>query len=191
MCKSGEARNTSHQTNRLDDEAVREMRGRFALPIADDHLADIPFFKPADYTPEMQYLHERRQALGGYLPQRRMQADETLPIPELSAFKAILDPTAEGREISTTQAYVRFLSVLLRDENLGKRVVPILVDESRTFGMEGLFRQIGIYNPQGQKYTPVDKDQVMYYKETADGQLLQEGINEAGGLRYWIEAAAY
>jgi pyruvate dehydrogenase E1 component len=137
----------------------------------------------------MQYLHERRKALGGYLPHRRVKADETLPVPDLSAFQAVLDPTAEGREISTTQAYVRFLTALLRDKALGPRVVPILVDEARTFGMEGLFRQIGIYNPEGQKYTPVDKDQVMYYREAKDGQILQEGINEAGGMCSWIAAA--
>ena len=132
MGKSGEARNTAHQTKKLDDEAVREMRDRFNLPIADEHLPDIPFFKPADDAPEMKYLHERRAALGGYLPQRRQQADEKLPVPELAAFKAVLDPTAEGREISTTQAYVRIISILLRDANLGQRLVPILVDESRT-----------------------------------------------------------
>jgi pyruvate dehydrogenase E1 component len=189
MGKSGEARNTAHQTKKLDDEAVREMRDRFSLPIADEKLPEVPFFKPADDAPEMKYLHERRAALGGYLPQRRPQADEKLPVPELSAFKAVLDPTAEGREISTTQAYVRFLSVLLRDKELGPRVVPILVDESRTFGMEGLFRQIGIYNHQGQLYEPVDKDQVSYYREDKAGQILQEGINEAGAMASWIAAA--
>ena len=189
MGKSGEARNTAHQTKKLDDEAVREMRDRFNLPIADEHLADIPFFKPADDSPEMKYLHERRAALGGYLPQRRMQADEKLPVPELAAFKAVLDPTAEGREISTTQAYVRMISILLRDANLGQRLVPILVDESRTFGMEGLFRQIGIYNREGQLYEPVDKDQVSYYREDKTGQILQEGINEAGAMASWIAAA--
>ncbi len=189
MGKSGEARNTAHQTKKLDDEAVREMRDRFALPIADEHLPDVPFYKPADDAPEIKYLHERRKALGGYLPQRRTQADEKLPVPELATFKAILDPTAEGREISTTQAYVRFLTILLRDANLGKRVVPILVDESRTFGMEGLFRQIGIYNPDGQLYEPVDKDQVSYYREDKAGQILQEGINEAGAMASWIAAA--
>lgn len=189
MGKSGEARNTAHQTKKLDDEAVREMRDRFSLPIPDDQLADVPFYKPDDDAPEIKYLHERRKALGGYLPQRRMQADEKLPVPELSTFKAILDPTAEGREISTTQAYVRFLTILLRDANLGKRVVPILVDESRTFGMEGLFRQIGIYNPDGQLYEPVDKDQVSYYREDKAGQILQEGINEAGAMASWIAAA--
>jgi pyruvate dehydrogenase E1 component len=189
MGKSGEARNTAHQTKKLDDEAIREMRDRFSLPIPDDQLADIPFFKPADDAPEMVYLHERRKALGGYLPQRRTQSDEVLTVPPLETFKAVLDPTAEGREISTTQAFVRVISTLLRDESLGKRVVPILVDESRTFGMEGLFRQIGIYNPKGQLYEPVDKDQVMYYREDKAGQILQEGINEAGGMSSWLAAA--
>ncbi|HEX7645936.1 MAG TPA: pyruvate dehydrogenase (acetyl-transferring), homodimeric type [Noviherbaspirillum sp.] len=189
MGKSGEARNTAHQTKKLDDAAVREMRDRFNIPIPDDKLAEIPFFKPSDETPEMQYLHERRKALGGYLPQRRVQADEKLPVPDISAFQAVLDPTAEGREISTTQAYVRIITALLRDPNLGKRVVPILVDEARTFGMEGLFRQIGIFNQQGQLYEPVDRDQVMYYREDKAGQILQEGINEAGGMSSWIAAA--
>ena len=189
MGKSGEARNTAHQTKKLDDEAIREMRDRFAIPIPDDQLKDIPFFKPSDDSPEMQYLHERRKALGGYLPQRREKAEETLPVPELAAFKNVLDATAEGREISTTQAFVRIISTLLRDEALGQRIVPILVDESRTFGMEGLFRQIGIFNQQGQLYEPVDKDQVMYYREDKAGQILQEGINEAGGMSSWIAAA--
>ncbi|NML61300.1 pyruvate dehydrogenase (acetyl-transferring), homodimeric type [Massilia sp. RP-1-19] len=189
MGKSGEARNTAHQTKKLDDEAIREMRDRFAIPIPDDQLKDIPFFKPAEDSPEMQYLHARRKALGGYLPQRREKAEEVLPVPELSAFKNVLDATAEGREISTTQAFVRIISTLLRDENLGQRIVPILVDESRTFGMEGLFRQIGIFNQQGQLYEPVDKDQVMYYREDKAGQILQEGINEAGGMSSWIAAA--
>ena len=189
MGKSGEARNTAHQTKKLDDDAIREMRDRFAIPIPDDQLVHVPFFKPSDDAPEMQYLHERRAALGGYLPQRRAQADETIPVPPLSAFKAVLDPTAEGREISTTQAYVRIISILLRDPVLGPRVVPILVDEARTFGMEGLFRQIGIFNQQGQLYEPVDKDQVSYYREDKAGQILQEGINEAGAMSSWIAAA--
>ena len=189
MGKSGEARNTAHQTKKLDDEAIREMRDRFAIPIPDDKLADIPFFKPSDDAPEMKYLHERRQALGGYLPARRQQADEKLVVPPLSTFKAVTDPTAAGREISTTQAYVRTITALLKDASLGQRIVPILVDESRTFGMEGLFRQIGIFNQQGQLYEPVDKDQVMYYREDKAGQILQEGINEAGGMSSWIAAA--
>ncbi|MES2070510.1 MAG: pyruvate dehydrogenase (acetyl-transferring), homodimeric type [Pseudomonadota bacterium] len=187
--KSGEARNTAHNTKKLDDEAIKAMRDRFQLPIPDDKLAEIPFFKPADDTPEMQYLHERRKALGGYLPQRRQKADEALVVPELSAFQAMLEPTAEGREISTTASYVRILTTLLRDASLGPRVVPIMVDESRTFGMEGLFRQIGIFSQVGQLYEPVDKDQVMYYREDKAGQILQEGINEAGGMSSWIAAA--
>ncbi len=189
MGKSGEARNTAHQTKKLDDEAIREMRDRYGIPIPDDQLAEVPFFKPAEDTPEIKYLHERRQALGGYLPQRRTKADESLPVPPLSAFQSVLDPTAEGREISTTQAYVRVLTVLLRDASLNQRVVPILVDETRTFGMEGFFRQIGIFNQQGQLYEPVDKDQVSYYREDKKGQILQEGINEAGGMCSWIAAA--
>ena len=189
MGKSGEARNTAHQVKKLTDDDIRAFRDRFNIPIPDDKIPEVPFYKPDDSTPEMRYLHERRQALGGYLPKRRTKADEQLPVPELGTFQAILEPTAEGREISTTQAYVRFLTQLLRDKTLGPRVVPILVDEARTFGMEGLFRQIGIYNPEGQKYTPVDKDQVMYYKEDKAGQILQEGINEAGGLASWIAAA--
>ncbi|HWP20980.1 MAG TPA: pyruvate dehydrogenase (acetyl-transferring), homodimeric type [Burkholderiaceae bacterium] len=191
MGKSGEGKNTAHQTKKLTDDDIRAFRDRFNIPIPDEQLKDgnIPFYKPADDTPEMKYLQERRKALGGYLPKRRPKADEHLPVPDLSAFQAVLEPTAEGREISTTQAYVRFLTALLRDKTLGPRVVPILVDEARTFGMEGLFRQIGIYNPEGQKYTPVDKDQVMYYREDKAGQILQEGINEAGGMCSWIAAA--
>lgn len=189
MGKIGEGKNTAHQTKKLVDEDVRAFRDRFNIPIPDDKLADIPFYKPADDTPEMQYLHARRKALGGYLPKRRAKADEQLPVPDLSVFQAVMEPTAEGREISTTQAYVRCLNALLRDKTLGPRTVPILVDEARTFGMEGLFRQIGIYNPAGQLYTPVDKDQVMYYKEDKAGQILQEGINEAGGMSSWIAAA--
>ena len=189
MGKAGEGKNTVHQTKKLSDEDIKYIRDRFNIPIPDSQLADIPYYKPADDTPEMQYLQERRKALGGYLPKRRVKADEHFTVPAIETFKAILEPTAEGREISTTQAYVRFVTQLLRDQALGPRVVPILVDEARTFGMEGLFRQIGIYNPKGQLYTPVDRDQVMYYKEAKDGQILQEGINEAGGMASWIAAA--
>ena len=189
MGKVGEGKNTVHQTKKLTDEDIKAFRDRFNIPVSDSDLPNLPFYKPADDTPEMQYLHQRRKALGGYLPHRRTLSDEKFTVPQLETFKAILDPTAEGREISTTQAYVRFLTQLLRDQNLGPRVVPILVDEARTFGMEGLFRQVGIYNPEGQLYTPVDKDQVMYYKEDKAGQILQEGINEAGGMSSWIAAA--
>ena len=189
MGKAGEAKNTVHQTKKLADEDIKYIRDRFNIPISDSELESLPYYKPADDTPEMQYLHERRKALGGYLPKRRTHSDESFTVPPLETFKAILEPTAEGREISTTQAYVRFLTQLLRDKALGPRVVPILVDEARTFGMEGLFRQIGIYNPKGQLYTPVDREQVMYYREDKAGQILQEGINEAGGMCSWIAAA--
>lgn len=190
MGKSGEGKNTAHQTKKLTNDDIKSFRDRFNIPVSDAQIdGDLPFYRPADDTPEMKYLHERRKALGGYLPHRRTKADEKLTVPPLDTFKAVLEPTAEGREISTTQAYVRFLTQLLRDKDIGPRSVPILVDEARTFGMEGLFRQIGIYNPEGQKYTPVDKDQVMYYRESTDGQILQEGINEAGGMGSWIAAA--
>ena len=189
MGKIGEGKNNVHQTKKLSDEDIKAFRDRFNIPIPDSQLAELPFYKPADDTPEMRYLHERRKALGGYLPHRRTKADESFTVPALETFKSVMEATPEGREISTTQAYVRFLTQLLRDQALGPRVVPILVDEARTFGMEGLFRQIGIYNPDGQQYTPVDKDQVMYYKEDKKGQILQEGINEAGGMSSWIAAA--
>jgi pyruvate dehydrogenase E1 component len=189
MGKAGEGRNIAHQAKKLGDDDIRTFRDRFNIPIPDEQLADIPFYKPADNTPEMEYLHARRKALGGYLPSRRAKADEQLHVPPLETFKSVTDATAEGREISTTQAYVRFITTLLRDKEVGPRVVPILVDEARTFGMEGLFRQIGIYNHEGQKYTPQDREQVSYYKESEQGQILQEGINEAGGMASWIAAA--
>ena len=189
MGQVGQAKNPTHQQKKLDMASVREFRDRFNIPVSDDKLEDLPYFRPAADSPEMKYLHERRQALGGYLPHRRPKADEQLNVPGLDIFKPVLEPTAEGREISTTQAFVRILNQILRDKQLGPRVVPILADESRTFGMEGLFRQIGIYAPEGQKYVPVDKDQVMYYRETENGQLLQEGINEAGAFSSWIAAS--
>ncbi|WP_137176053.1 pyruvate dehydrogenase (acetyl-transferring), homodimeric type [Massilia sp. HP4] len=189
MGKHGEARNNVHQTKKLDEDAVRLLRDNLGIPIPDEQLAALPFYKPDDSAPEMQYLHARRQALGGYLPQRRERADEVLPVPALDAYAAVLGATPEGRAISSTTTFVRSLNVLLRDAALSERIVPILVDESRTFGMEGLFRQIGIYNPQGQLYEPADRDQVMYYREDKRGQVLQEGINEAGGMASWIAAA--
>jgi pyruvate dehydrogenase E1 component len=189
MGKIGEAKNPAHQVKKLDTEAVREFRDRFAIPIPDEHVDEVPFYKPADNSPEMKYLHERRQALGGYLPQRRRASSEKLAVPPLETFSAILEPTAEGREISTTQAFVRFLTQLVRDKSVGPRVVPIVPDEARTFGMEGMFRQLGIFSQQGQLYEPVDRDQVMYYREDKAGQILEEGINEAGAMADWIAAA--
>jgi len=189
MGRVGEAKNPTHQLKKLDAAAIREFRDRFNIPVPDDQLDELPFYRPADDAPEMRYMHERRRELGGYLPQRRRRADEVLQVPQLDAFKAVLEPTAEGREISTTQAFVRVLTALTRDASIGQRVVPIVPDEARTFGMEGMFRQLGIYAPEGQKYTPVDKDQVMYYREDKSGQILEEGINEAGAFCSWIAAA--
>ena len=189
MGKVGEGKNPTHQLKKLDDAAIREFRDRFAIPVPDDKLEGVPFFRPADDSAEMKYLLERRRELGGFLPQRRRNADEKIGAPGLDAFQAVLDPTSEGREISTTQAFVRSLTQLVRDKNMGPRVVPIIPDEARTFGMEGMFRQLGIYSSQGQLYEPVDKDQVMYYREDKKGQILEEGINEAGAMSSWIAAA--
>ncbi len=189
MGRVGEAKNPTHQLKKLDTAAIREFRDRFNIPIPDDKLDELPFYKPSEDAPEMRYMHERRQALGGYLPQRRRVSSEKFDVPPLDALKAVLEPTAEGREISTTQAFVRVLTALIRDKSIGQRVVPIVPDEARTFGMEGMFRQLGIYAPEGQKYTPVDKDQVMYYREDKAGQILEEGINEAGAFSSWIAAA--
>lgn len=189
MGRIAEARNPAHQQKKLDDESVRWFRDRFNIPVSDDQLKDLPYMKLAEDSPEMKYLREQREKLGGYYPARRVNAEEKLKVPDLAFFESMLAPTQEGREISTTQAFVRFLNQLLRDKTLKDRVVPILSDESRTFGMEGLFRQIGIYSPEGQKYEPVDKGQVMYYREASNGQLLQEGINEAGAFASWIAAA--
>ncbi len=188
MGESGEAQNITHQQKKMGTTSLRAFRDRFKLPIKDEDLDSLPYLKFAEDSPELKYMREHRQALGGYLPARRRKV-EPLPVPPLSAFDAQLKASGEGREFSTTMAFVRILSTLLRDKILGKRMVPIVVDESRTFGMEGLFRQIGIWNQEGQKYVPQDADQLMFYKETKDGQILQEGINEAGAMADWIAAA--
>jgi len=186
--KQGQAKNPTHQLKKLDLDAIREFRDRFNIPVPDEKLAELPFCVPPPDAPEMRYLHERRKALGGYLPQRRRKADATPPVPPLSAFDALLKGSGEGREISTTMAFVRILTALVRDKEFGKYVVPIVPDEARTFGMEGMFRQLGIYSSEGQKYVPVDRDQVMYYREDKAGQILEEGINEAGSMSSWIAA---
>ena len=187
MGHSGEGLNIAHQAKKMDLESLKQMRDRFGIPVKDEDLASYPYFKPAADSPEIKYMRERREALGGYLPQRRMKS-VSLPTPEMSAFDAQLKGTGE-REISTTMAFVRILNTLVKDKNIGRNVVPIVPDESRTFGMEGMFRQLGIWNQQGQNYAPVDADQLMFYKEAKDGQILQEGINEAGGMADWIAAA--
>src|SRR5690606_23606401 len=148
----------------------------------------VPFYRPDEKSPEMEYLRERRAALGGYLPQRRRRSTQSLDVPPLSTFERLLKSTGE-REISTTMAFVQMLNIILRDKQVGPRCVPIVADEARTFGMEGLFRQLGIYAPQGQKYKPVDADQLMFYREDAAGQVLEEGITEAGAFASWMALA--
>ncbi|MDH5265083.1 MAG: pyruvate dehydrogenase (acetyl-transferring), homodimeric type, partial [Betaproteobacteria bacterium] len=184
----GEGKNVAHQAKKMPLEVLKQFRDRFAIPIGDDRLADLPYFKPAENSAEMAYMREARARLGGSIPQRRRRT-MSLDAPKLEAFKALLEATAEGRENSTTMAFVRMLTTLVRDKNIGRNVVPIVPDESRTFGMEGLFRQLGIYSSVGQLYEPEDSDQLMFYKEDANGQILQEGINEAGGMCSWISAA--
>ncbi|HUO78690.1 MAG TPA: pyruvate dehydrogenase (acetyl-transferring), homodimeric type [Steroidobacteraceae bacterium] len=185
--KAGEAQNPTHQQKKLDDEALRAFRDRFNIPVSDDEIAGLPFKRPAEDSEEMRYLRERRNALGGYLPARRASAPP-LVVPPLEAFQPLFDGTGE-REISTTMAFVRLLGILLKDKNIGRHVVPIVPDEARTFGMEGLFRQIGIYSSVGQLYTPQDADQLLSYREDKKGQILEEGINEAGSMCSWIAAA--
>ncbi|HMZ35855.1 MAG TPA: pyruvate dehydrogenase (acetyl-transferring), homodimeric type [Leptospiraceae bacterium] len=187
MGQAGEAMNISHQQKKLDHEAIKRFRDRFSLPVSDEDLDHLPYLKFAQGSPELAYMQERRANLGGHLPTRRQKAP-ALEIPPLSDFDALLKATGEGREISTTMAIVRLLNILLKDKKIGRHIVPIIPDESRTFGMEGLFRQIGIWNQEGQKYTPEDKDQLMFYKEAKDGQVLEEGINEAGAMADWIAA---
>ncbi|HEX5754830.1 MAG TPA: pyruvate dehydrogenase (acetyl-transferring), homodimeric type [Arenimonas sp.] len=184
----GESLNPTHQTKKLDDEAVRAFRDRFQIPISDDKLAEVPFYHPGENSPEVQYLKERRAALGGFLPQRRPKTSVALEAPKLEVFERLLKSSGE-REISTTMSFVQALNIILRDKQVGPRCVPIVADEARTFGMEGLFRQIGIYAPEGQKYKPVDADQLMYYREDAAGQVLEEGITECGAFSSWMAAA--
>jgi pyruvate dehydrogenase E1 component len=186
--KQGQAKNPTHQLKKLDLGTIREFRDRFNIPVPDEKLEELPFYVPPADSPEMKYLHERRQALGGFLPQRRKKADVAPPVPPLSTFDQVLKGSGEGREISTTMAFVRLLTALVRDKGIGKCVVPIVADEARTFGMEGMFRQLAIYSSEGQKYVPVDRDQVMYYREDKAGQILEEGINEAGSMSSWIAA---
>jgi pyruvate dehydrogenase E1 component len=185
--KAAEGQMVAHQQKKLDEESLRELRDRFNIPVSDADIASVPFRRPAADSEEMQYLQARRTALGGYLPARRTAAPP-LTVPPLAAFQSILEGTGE-REISTTMAFVRILGVLLKDRNIGQHIVPIVPDEARTFGMEGLFRQIGIYSSVGQLYTPQDADQLMSYREDKKGQMLEEGINEAGATCSWIAAA--
>jgi pyruvate dehydrogenase E1 component len=186
MGEAGEGMNFTHQQKKFGEAALRKFRDRYRIPIPDEKIAEAPFYTPPEDSPEIQYMHERREALGGYLPARSRAAPK-LEIPELSIFDSLLKGSGE-REMSTTMAFVRMLAALTRDKKLGKYVVPIVPDESRTFGMEGLFRQLGIYAAQGQLYEPVDSDTIAYYREDRSGQILQEGINEAGALSSWVAA---
>lgn len=189
MGASGEGQNVAHQSKKMDVKSLKQFRDRFNIQVTDEQIdsGDLPYFKFPEDSEEMRYLRERRNALGGYLPARN-PATEPLPVPALSVFDAQLESSGD-REFSTTMAFVRILNTLLKDKQLGKRIVPIVPDESRTFGMEGMFRQYGIWNLKGQQYTPQDKDQLMFYKESIDGQILQEGINEPGAMADWIAAA--
>ncbi len=186
MGKAGEALNVTHQQKKMDDEALKAFRDRFNIPVSDEEIARLPFFRPAEDSAEMQYLKSAARRSAARCRVRRTNAPP-LVVPPLEAFKNLLDGS-EGREISTTMAFVRILTQLLKDKNIGSHVVPIVPDEARTFGMEGLFRQVGIYSSVGQLYTPQDADQLMYYREDKKGQILEEGINEAGAFCSWMAA---
>jgi pyruvate dehydrogenase E1 component len=185
---AGEAQNTAHNVKKVDVESLKKFRDRFDIPINDNDLDKLPFYRPAEGSAEARYLLQRREALGGFVPQRRSRSI-SIPTPPLETLKAILDGSGD-REISTTMAFVRILAQLVKDKDLGQRIVPIIPDEARTFGMEGMFRQLGIYSSVGQLYEPVDKDQVMFYREDKKGQILEEGINEAGAMSSWMAAGS-
>jgi pyruvate dehydrogenase E1 component len=187
MGASGEAQNISHQQKKMSDISLSHFRDRYDLPVTDEEMQKLPYLTFAEDSKELLYMQQRRTELGGHLPSRRAKS-YALDVPVLSDFKTLLEATREGREISTTMAFVNLLNILVKDKNIGKRIVPIVPDESRTFGMEGMFRQLGIWSQVGQLYTPQDADQLMFYKEDKHGQVLQEGINEAGGLCDWIAA---
>ena len=184
MGAAGEGQNIAHQQKKLDVDALKEFRDRFNIPVSDKDIEDVPYCKPNPDGSEFEYLHERRKTLGGYLPKRRIKS-KPLPVPSIEVFKTQLEGTGE-REASTTMAFVRILTALIRDKQIGRHIVPIVPDEARTFGMEGMFRQIGIYSSMGQLYTPQDADQLMYYREDKKGQILEEGINEAGAFCSWL-----
>ncbi|MGU8079413.1 alpha-ketoglutarate dehydrogenase [Burkholderia pyrrocinia] len=188
MGATGQGRMTTHQQKKLDVDDLKAFRDRFRLPLSDNDVEQLKFYKPAEDSPEMRYLHARRAALGGYLPRRRMAASKGLTVPSMPAWGAFaLD--AAGREMSTTMALVRMLAALIKDRDIGSRVVPIVADEARTFGMASLFRQVGIYSPLGQRYEPEDLGSMLYYREDTRGQILEEGISEAGAISSWIAAA--
>ncbi|HNC42267.1 MAG TPA: pyruvate dehydrogenase (acetyl-transferring), homodimeric type, partial [Nitrosomonas sp.] len=188
MGESGEAQNITHQQKKMGTTSLRAFRDRFGLPVPDEKIDEIPYLQFDENSEELRYMKSHREALGGFPHHRRRKAQPLNP-PALTAFETVLKASGEGHESSTTMAFVRILNILTKDKNIGKHVVPIVADESRTFGMEGMFRQLGIWSSVGQLYTPQDADQLMYYKEDKHGQILQEGINEAGALSSWIAAA--
>ena len=187
MGEAGEGQNITHQQKKMGEDALRVFRDRFKIPVSDEQLKDAPFFRPAEDSPEIRYIRSQREKLGGFLPARR-RTGEVLEIPPLSVFGRLLNGTGE-RGISTTMAFVQLLQILLRDSNIGQRIVPIVPDEARTFGMEGMFRQVGIYSCVGQQYEPQDADQLAFYREDIKGQILEEGITEAGSVSSWVAAA--
>jgi len=187
MGDAGEGQNITHQQKSMDIKSLKTFRSRFDLPISDEEVENLSYYKPGKDSPELKYMMERRNALGGFLPKRKKQGNK-LNVPSIDAFSKQLESSGE-REISTTMAFVRILTTLVKDKDIGKFIVPIVPDEARTFGMEGMFRQLGIYSSVGQLYEPQDSDQVMFYKEKKDGQILEEGINEAGSFSSWIAAA--
>jgi pyruvate dehydrogenase E1 component len=184
--EAGEGKNITHQQKKLNDDELRMFRSRFGIPLSDEDLHGAPFYRPADDSPEIQYMQERRKQLGGYMPERKVRSKPISGVSE-SQFEEFYKGT-EGREVSTTMVFVRMLAKLLRDPEVGKLIVPIIPDEARTFGMEALFRQVGIYSSVGQLYEPVDMDTLLYYKEAKDGQILEEGITEAGSISSFIAA---
>src|SRR5574344_1812499 len=188
MGSAAEGMNIAHGVKKVDVNQLKAFRDRFDLPISDEDVESYSYYKPDENSPEIKYLKEKRASLGGFVPQRLEKFTNKLEIPALGDFESILAGSGD-REISTTMAFVRVLNVLLKDKNIGKSIVPIVPDEARTFGMEGMFRQFGIYSSAGQKYIPQDKDQVAFYKEDIKGQVLQEGINELGAMSSWIAAA--
>ena len=187
MGDAGEAENTTHQVKKLEFEDLKHFRDRFAVPLTDDELKDVPYYRPPPDAPETLYLKRQRSNLGGSIPMR-MTDEQAIEVPPLEAFEAQLKGTGE-RAVSTTMGFVRILSTLVRDKSIGKRIVPIIPDEARTFGMEGMFRQLGIYSSEGQLYEPEDHGEIASYRESKDGQVLEEGINEAGSFAAWLAAA--
>ena len=184
--EAGEGRNVTHQQKKLNERELREFRTRFDIPLADEEVVETPFYRPPLDSPETKYVLERRNQLGGFIPERKVKAS-ALNLPDVTHYTEFFKGSGQ-HAMSTTMAMVRLLTKLLRHEEIGKRIVPIIPDEARTFGMDALFRQVGIYSPKGQLYDPVDRETLLYYNEVKDGQILEEGITEAGAMSSFIAA---